>query len=170
MIFKNRQVQIVLQLLSIAVVMMPYFVKADESSLASPIYGVTIPDGYRKWELVGTSMEAAPLDELRVILGNEKAIKAYKDKILPFPEGAIVVKLAWKKMQSPEFQTATIPGAATTVQVMVKDSLKYTSTGGWGFGRFINGKPVDVAQHNSCFACHQALVKGNDFVFTRLAP
>ena len=111
MIFKNRQVQIVLQLLSIAVVMMPYFVKADESSLASPIYGVTIPDGYRKWELVGTSMEAAPLDELRVILGNEKAIKAYKDKILPFPEGAIVVKLAWKKMQSPEFQTATIPGA-----------------------------------------------------------
>jgi hypothetical protein len=39
---------------------------------------------------------------------------------------------------------------------MVKDSKKYAATGGWGFGRFINGKPVDEAQHRACFACHQA--------------
>ena len=73
-------------------------------------------------------------------------------------------------MQSPEFKTASIPGAATTVQFMVKDSKKYAATGGWGFGRFINGKPVDQAQHETCFACHQALVKNHDYVFTRLAP
>lgn len=46
----------------------------------------------------------------------------------------------------------------------------YASTGGWGFGRFIGGVAVDEAQHRTCFACHQALVKDHDFVFTRLAP
>jgi hypothetical protein len=53
---------------------------------------------------------------------------------------------------------------------MVKDSKRYASTGGWGFGRFINGQPVDEAQHQTCFACHQANVKDHDFVFTRYAP
>ena len=81
----------------------------------------------------------------------------------------MLVKLAWKHSQSPEFEPASIPGAATTVQVMVKDSRKYAATGGWGFGRFINGKPADEAQHQTCFACHQARVQNHDFVFTRFA-
>jgi len=81
-----------------------------------------------------------------------------------------LVKRAWKRKQSPEFASATIPGTATTVQVMVKDSRKYASTGGWGFGRFINGKPVDEAQHRTCFTCHDARAKSHDYVFTRLAP
>src|SRR5690606_27776450 len=31
----------------------------------SPIYGVTIPDGYRKWQFIAPAHETAPLDELR---------------------------------------------------------------------------------------------------------
>jgi Cytochrome P460 len=137
---------------------------------ASPIFGVTIPQGYRQWELIAPAEEAAPLDELRAILGNKSAVDAYRSGTLPFPDGTVLVKLAWKHIQSPEFGPASIPGAATTVQVMVKDSRKYAATGGWGFGRFVNGRPTDEAQHNACFACHEAGVKGHDFVFTRLAP
>ena len=137
---------------------------------ASPIYGVTIPDGYRQWALIAPAQEAAPLNELRAVLGNPVAIKAYREGTLPFPDGAVLAKLAWKHVQSPEFEPASVPGAATTVQIMVKDSKKYAATGGWGFGRFINGKPADEAQHQTCFACHEARVKGHDFVFTRLAP
>ncbi|WP_456622523.1 MULTISPECIES: cytochrome P460 family protein [unclassified Bradyrhizobium] len=137
---------------------------------ASPIFGVTIPNGYKQWELIAPAEEAAPLDELRAVVGNQTAIDAYQAGKLPFPDGTILVKRAWKRKQSPEFASATIPGAATTVQVMVKDSKKYASTGGWGFGRFINGKPVDEAQHRTCFACHDARAKGRDYVFTRLAP
>lgn len=139
-------------------------------SAPSPIYGVTIPDGYRQWELVAPAQEADPLNELRVVLGNSAALKAYREGKLPFPDGTVLAKLAWKHEQSSEFKTASIPGAATTVQFMVKDSKKYASTGGWGFGRFINGKPADEAQHQTCFACHQALVKDRDYVFTKLAP
>jgi hypothetical protein len=31
----------------------------------SPIFGVTIPDGYRQWELIAPSQETGGLDELR---------------------------------------------------------------------------------------------------------
>ncbi|MFT4066929.1 cytochrome P460 family protein [Paraburkholderia sp.] len=139
-------------------------------SAPSPIYGVTIPDGYRKWQMIAPAEEAAPLDELRVVLGNPAAVKAIENATLPYPDGTILVKLAYKRKQSPEFPSATIPGAPTTVQVMVKDSRRYASTGGWGFGRFVNGQPVDAAQHQTCFACHAARVKDRDYVFTRFAP
>jgi Cytochrome P460 len=144
--------------------------EATMADSASPIFGVTIPQGYRQWELIAPAEEAAPLNELRVVLGNETAITAYRNGTLPFPDGAVLVKLAWKRVQSSEFEPASVPGSATTVQVMVKDSRKYASTGGWGFGRFVNGKPADEAQHETCFACHEAGVKDHDFVFTRLAP
>jgi hypothetical protein len=137
---------------------------------ASPIYGVTIPDGYRAWELVATSHETDPLNELRAILGNPVAIRAYREGTLPFPDGTILAKLAWKHVQSTEFPAAYVPGTPTTVQFMVKDATKYAATGGWGFGRFVDGKPVDEAQHRTCFGCHHALVKDHDLVFTRLAP
>jgi hypothetical protein len=137
---------------------------------ASPIYGVKVPAGYRDWVLVAPAQEAAPLDELRAVVGNRQALKAYRAGTQPFPDGTVLVKLAWKHIPSPDFAAASIPGAPTTVQVMVKDSKRYAATGGWGFGRFIDGRPVDRAQHETCFACHAARVKDRDYVFTRYAP
>ncbi len=141
-----------------------------EPKPASPIYGVAIPDAYRQWELIAPALEREPLNELRAVVGNKTALAAYRAVTLPFPDGAVLVKLAWKHIQSPEFESALVPGMATTVQVMVKDSKRYAATGGWGFGRFVDGKPVDQAQHETCWGCHEALVKNHDYVFTRLAP
>ena len=143
---------------------------STSSGEASPIFGVKIPDGYRRWEVIAPAEESEPLNELRIVLGNPAALKAFKDATLPFPDGTTLVKLAWKRTQSTESPPAFVPGQATTVQVMVKDSKRYASTGGWGFGRFIDGRPVDEAQHQTCFACHQARVINHDYVFTRLAP
>lgn len=140
------------------------------SSNAAPIFGVTIPSGYRQWEMVAPSHEAGSLDELRGILANPIAMKAYRAGTLPFPDGSVLAKLAWKHVPSSEMEGAFVPGRATTVQIMVKDSKRYAETGGWGFGRFIDAKPVDEAQHRTCFACHAANVKKHDFVFTRLPP
>jgi hypothetical protein len=136
----------------------------------SPIFGVTIPAGYRSWELVASSQETGSLDELRAVVGNAASMAAYRSDTLPFPDGSILVKLAYKRVQSNEFPAAFVPGSPTTVQVMVKDSKRYATTGGWGFGRFIDGAPVDEAQHRTCFACHAAHVHDHDFVFTRYAP
>ncbi len=135
----------------------------------SPLFNVRIPVGYRQWQLVAVSYEAA-VDEFRGILGNAAAIAAYEKDAGSFPDGSVLAKLAWKRMPSAEFPGAFVPGAASTVQFMVKDSKRYASTGGWGFGRFVGGKPADEAQHRTCFACHQANVKDHDLVFTRYAP
>jgi hypothetical protein len=142
----------------------------NDSETASPIYGVEVPNDYRQWPVIAPAQEAPPLDELRVVLGNPAAMRAFRDNVRPFPDGTVLTKLAWKHVQSPDFEPASVPGVATTVQVMVKDSKRYASTGGWGYGRFVNGKAVDQAQHQTCHACHAARVKDRDYVFTRLAP
>jgi hypothetical protein len=138
----------------------------DENS--SPIFGVKIPDGYRQWELIAPSQNEK---ELKGIVGNSISLKAYRDGKLPFPDGSVLVKLSWKREPLDGFDGAFVPGPATMVQIMVKDSKKYASTGGWGFGRFIDRKPADAAQHKTCFVCHSknAKVREQDFVFTQLA-
>ena len=141
---------------------------AGPADQASPIFGVTIPSGYREWQMVAVAHEAG-LDELRGVLGNSAAIAAYRQGTLPFPDGTVLAKLAWKHVPLAGLDGAFVTGASTTVQIMVKDSKKYAATGGWGFGRFVDGKPADEAQHRTCFACHEAHARDHDFVFTRFA-
>jgi hypothetical protein len=59
--------------------------------------------------------------------------------------------------------------SSTYIQLSVKDSRKYASTGGWGFAQFKDGKPADEAVHKTCFPCHE-LAKARDLVFTHYAP
>jgi hypothetical protein len=142
---------------------------------AAPIFGITIPPGYRDWKLISVAHEEGNLNDLRALLGNDVAIEAYRAGKLPFPDGAIIARLAWSYVPSEEnnkvFGRAQsfVAGAATNVQFMVKDSKKYAATGGWGFAQFKDGKPADEALLKTCFPCHQP-VKARDFVFTRYAP
>ena len=142
---------------------------ASAAEVASAPNGVTIPKGYRNWQVVAPS-QRDDKDEIRVILGNDVAMKAFRAKKLPFPDGAILAKLAWKRAKSAEFDNTFVPGEPQRIEFMVKNAKRYAASGGWGFGRFVNGKPADEAQHGTCWPCHQANVKGNDFVFTRYAP
>src|SRR5216683_4330633 len=69
---------------------------------AAPIFGVTIPPGYRDWRLISVAHEEGNLNDLRAILGNDVAIKAYREGKLPFPDGAIIARLAWNYVSSEE--------------------------------------------------------------------
>jgi hypothetical protein len=138
--------------------------------------GVTMPSGYRDWRLISVAREEGALNDLRAILGNDVAVQAYRRGELPFPEGAIIARLAWNYVSSEENNKAFgrpqsfVAGTPKNgVQFMVKDSRKYASTGGWGFAQFDAGKPASEAVHNTCFSCHEP-VKARDFVFTRYAP
>jgi hypothetical protein len=143
---------------------------------AAPIFGVQIPPGYRDWRLISVAHEEGDLNDLRAILGNDVAIKAYREGTLPFPDGTIIARLAWSYDASEENnkvfgrpQSFVAGHPKNGVQFMVKDSRTYASTGGWGFAHFNDGKPADEAVHNTCFPCHQA-IKARDLVFTRYAP
>src|SRR5271154_2536590 len=64
---------------------------------SSPIYGVKIPAGYRDWKLIAVNNLVVPgkLDQLRAQVGNEIAIRAFKEGKVPFPDGAIIVAIHW---------------------------------------------------------------------------
>jgi hypothetical protein len=142
---------------------------------AAPVFDVEIPAGYRDWKLISVAHEAGNLNDLRAVLGNDIALKAYREGRLPFPDGAIIARLAWKYVPSEEnnkvfgHEQSFVAGDATNAQFMVKDSKKYAATGGWGFAQFNDGKPVDAAGLSGCFGCHVP-VKSRDFIFTRYAP
>jgi hypothetical protein len=142
---------------------------------AAPIFGVTIPPGYRDWRLISVAHEAGNLNDFRAILGNDLAIKACREEKLPFPDGTIIARLAWSYVASEEnnkvFGRAQsfVAGPPINVQLMVKDSRKYAATGGWGFAQFKDGKPADEALHKTCFPCHEP-GKARDFVFTHYSP
>ena len=143
---------------------------------ASPIYGVRLPDGYRDWKLVSVAQENGANNDIRAILGNEIALKAFRDGTRPFPDGTVIARLAWRYEPSPRNDAvfpapqSFVAGAPTNVQISVKDSKRYAETGGWGYGQFEAGvanRSLPVTQ--SCFACHAKLLNlspGSDFVFT----
>ena len=156
--------------------------RAAPQEQAAPIFLTEMPQGYRNLSLISVSrLTAGNGSQLRAELGNDIAIKAYRDGTLPFPEGAIIAALHWNEA-SPEENNQVlakgfpgagiqsfVPGSGVNVQFVVKDSKKYAATGGWGFGDFTNGKPANEAQMKTCFACHLP-AKDRDYVFTRYAP
>jgi len=164
----RRFASTVVVLLAAAGMLFPALLAATAADIVAAPTGVTIPKGYRNWQVVAPS-QRDDKDEIRVILGNNMAMKAVRTKQLPFPDGAILAKLAWKRAKSAEFDKTFVPGEPQRIEFMVKDAKKYAATGGWGFGRFVNGAPADEKEHGTCWPCHESNVKGNDFVFTRYA-
>lgn len=150
--------------------------RADEQ--AAPLFGIKIYPGYRDWRLISVAREEGNLNDIRAILGNDVAIKAYREAKLPFPDGTVIARIAWKDVPSAENnrvfgrKQSFVPGDAPEwyLQFMVKDSKKYAATAGWGFAQFDkDGKPADEAKLKTCFPCHEPF-KAGDFVFTRYAP
>lgn len=148
---------------------------------SSPIFGVKIPAGYRDWEMIAVDqlVVAPKIDQLRAQLGNEIAIKAFKQGTVPFPNGAIIAAIHWTRVRS-EYNNSVLDGPfpggqsfvvgmPVDVQFMVKDSTRYAATGGWGFADFKDAKPGDKALHETCFPCHVP-AKDRDYVFTHYAP
>jgi len=153
--------------------MAPASGRADDDAV--PIYGIKIPSGYRDWKLVSVAHEEGTLHSFAAILGNDVAIKAYREGKLPYPNGTIIAALHYGHVPSEENNKvfgnpqSFVPGPATNVQFMVKDSKKYAATGGWGFAHFgKDGKPGDEALLKTCVPCHAKASR--DSVFTRYAP
>ena len=82
---------------------------------ASPIYGVTIPPGYRDWKMIAAAqLTTDKVDQMRAQLGNEIAVKAYEAGTRPFPDGAIIIALHWNRVPSEDNNTVLagpFPGA-----------------------------------------------------------
>lgn len=134
--------------------------------------GIEVPVGYKNWRTIGVS-HRTDNNSLRAIVGNSIAINAARSgNTKPWPKGSILGKLVWHDSQHPHWDKATVPGDLSHIEFMIKDSVKYKQTGGWGFARW---KGMDLVPYgkdssfaNECFDCHK-VVGNNDFVFTKPA-
>ena len=147
----------------------------QSSREGAPIFVSEIPSGYRDWRLISVAHEEGNLNSFAVILGNDVAIKAYREGKLPLPDGTIIAALHYSHVPSEQNNKvfgrsqSFVAGPPTNIQFMVKDSTKYATTGGWGFAHFKDGKPGDEALMKTCFPCHNQ-AKARDLVFTLYAP
>jgi len=131
---------------------------------------VDYPDEYRAWTHIKTMIlhKGHPLENpfmgIHHVYGNEKGVKGSKSG--KYDDGAILV---FDLMQYKTQDNASTEGDRVLVGVMVKDSAKYASTGGWGFEGFKGNSHTQRLVNDggqSCYACHTSQ-KDTDFVFTR---
>jgi hypothetical protein len=69
---------------------------------SAPAFVTEIPHGYRDWRWISSAHEAGNLNSIGAVLGNDVAIKAYRDAKLPFPDGTILAALHYSYVPSEE--------------------------------------------------------------------
>ncbi|MBB5440465.1 hypothetical protein HDC92_004166 [Pedobacter sp. AK017] len=136
-------------------------------NLPKTLNGITFMPDYKNWVPISTT-QRFDNGTMRVILGNDVAIKAIKQgKTNPWPDGTVLAKVAWDQMEDEREKIET--GEFKQVEFMIKDREKYKDTKGWGWARFKTpeflayGKTVSFT--TECVNCHRP-VGDNDYVFT----
>jgi len=172
-----RQIAFLLVAVTMVAGTVAYVLPASGQTHGEPtqIFVTKIPPGYRDFRLISVAHEEGNLNSLGAVLGNDVAIKAYREGKLPFPDGTIIAALHYSHVPSQENNKvfgdpqSFVPGSPTNVQFMVKDSKKYATTGGWGYAHFDkDGKPGTEAALQTCAPCHAKASR--DSVFTQYAP
>jgi len=133
---------------------------------------VQYPDNFRRWVHVGTGviLPGGPLPEseqgMHHIFANQKAVDGYSSG--NFADGSVVV---YELRQAQQKNGVIFEGERRRVDVMIKDSSLYSTTGGWRFERFWDNDQTHDALHGSetttCFECHSK-ANTHGFVFSQL--
>jgi Cytochrome P460 len=136
--------------------------------------------GYENWPVIAISENGGVI---AVIVGNPVIMHAFRAGVpgngKPFPDGSRMAKIHWKPRKNAAAPGGpTVPGTLANVDFMVKDSKRFSDSGGWGWGAFEYDAATDTfrpgttsdyppqAHDAKCgFACHTA-AKDRDYVFT----
>jgi hypothetical protein len=146
------------------------------STLRAADMGTPYPDGYRQWTFLHSSIVPPTFDAFKKkpcekpcmagifhFYANSKAMEGLRTG--SYPDGAIIAEemLEWLSAG-----TGAKEGQRRVIGVMVKDSQRYSSTAGWGYGNFDEGSrtdKLDAKQRETCHQCHVAR-KDQGYVFT----
>lgn len=133
---------------------------------------VQFPQDFRRWVHVGTGVilpggnpQLASEEGMHHVFANPKAADGYSSG--DFADGAIVV---YELREARQQNGVIFEGDRKRVDVMIKDSARYASTGGWRFERFWGNDQAHDAVNGSgtsCFDCHSN-AKAHGFVFSQL--
>ncbi len=129
---------------------------------------VPYPEGYRMWTHVKTGLIGPESPGFQSnggyhhIYANAKAMEGYRSGY--FPEGSVLV---FDVIDAKEQNGNTTEGSRKHIDVMVKDSLQYFATGGWGYEEFggdsHTNRLLTTTVRTQCSNCH---AKTSDKVFS----
>jgi len=139
----------------------------QNTELPVALNGIRYDADYKNWLPISTSNRFEN-GTMRVIFGNRIAIEAVKNhQTRPWPDGTRLAKALWTQIADSAGGVRT--GAFVQLDLMIKNSRKYASTGGWGFARFKTLKLLPygktAAFASECINCHRPM-KNEDYVFT----
>jgi len=128
---------------------------------------VPYPEGFRNWTHIKTGYVSKenPGFGFHHIYANDIAMQGYRTG--SFPEGSIIAFDVIEGLVQPNNNIKE--GNRRHVDVMVKDSIKYKETGGWGYEEYdgdskTQKKTTETIQ-KQCFNCHASQ---KDYVFSDL--
>jgi hypothetical protein len=129
--------------------------------------GIAFLPDYKNWKFIGSTVRFDGYT-MRVTLGNDVAIQAIADnKTNPWPDGSKFAKVGW--FQQPDEHGLIRAGNFFKVGFMIKDSVRYRSTAGWGWAEWsgIQHKPYGDGPGfaTECVTCHNPQRK-SDYTYT----
>ncbi len=106
----------------------------------------------------------AALGGLHEVYANRKALPVLKAGASAYPDGAVLVLDLHQVVRGDH---ALISGSRRLLAVMVRNSVRYAATGGWGYQAWAGGdsaKPEVTDMRGQCAGCHaQAANRGAVF-------
>ena len=152
----NWTICLLAMIVTVAVVVGSKVAASGTAEVDAPIFGIKIPPGYRDRKVISVAHEEGKLNDIRAILGNDLAIKTYREGATEFPDGAIIARLVWKYESSEEnnnvfgWQQSLIAGAPTNVQFVVKDSKGMRPPEAGALRNSNNDQPDRTADLTTC--------------------
>jgi hypothetical protein len=129
---------------------------------------VPYPAGYRNWTHIKTMITGSGTPThtgFHHIYANDKAIAGYKTGV--FGDGSVIVFDVLESVS--QANADVVEGKRKLIDVMLKDSVKYKATGGWGFEEFPQNsqteRKIRGLAEKVCFSCHSSK-KETGFVFS----
>ena len=164
----------------------------DNTGIGAAIFNdkdeLMLPEGFREWVFIGAPLTPHGLNngkagfpEYHHVYVNPDAYATYR-KTGSFPQGTVIAKeLVLLHKGDHRDGSKNAPSGRgyfaekfNGMDVMVKDSSRFSKTGGWGFFNFGHHAPpyaraAAAASSESCAACHSANAH-RDMVFSRFYP
>lgn len=170
------------------------FSVADDNSgsIGAPVFNaqgeLAQPENYRQWVFIGAPLTPNALNngeaafpEVHHVYVNPDAYAVYQQAGV-FPKGTVIAKelVLLQKADHKDGSKNAPSGRGFFadefhgMDVMVKDSSRFTKTNGWGFFNFGHHAPpyqqsAKAAPTNACAACHIANAH-EDMIFTNYYP
>jgi hypothetical protein len=115
---------------------------------------VPYPEGFRQWTHIKTTVTGHQNHNkgFNHIYANDKAMEGYTSG--KFPEGSVLI---FDVIEASIVDSITKEAKRKHVDVMVKDSVRFTTTGGWGYEEFKGDTREAVLTtqlKTQCFNCH----------------